>query len=304
MKRWLIVLAISFLTVSAAQAQSIDPLDALNKTFREAHTRARTVVLDRSGPILIVDFDTLILLHKKARTEAGVVPPLYHRLKSIAHAPLGIYLTLARVSKDPIAEESLKDLRRLREAMQTADKALAPTIFPAELLDRQRKLLAGCADFLDRTLAAKKATSEELIAFAREMRPLVLANAADAAKLQIDGYDANLAEWRGKLTADEWRQLRVVVLGSALPRRGNLAVQYFAKVLGEAGEGKRVLYAEALFDEDKALRLLAATEVDADMGRAFFDDPTRLHRDLLEDAARQYLKEQGNKLKALAMDQK
>jgi hypothetical protein len=93
-------------------------------------------------------------------------------------------------------------------------------------------------------------------------------------------------------------------MGSALPRRDNLAVQFFAKILGEPGEGKRIIYAEALYDEPKALRLLATSQVDSEMALAFFDDPLMLHRDLLADAATKYLKENAGRLKVLAPDSK
>mgnify|MGYP000362221981 CR=1 FL=1 len=36
--------------------------------------------------------------------------------------------------------------------------------------------------------------------------------------------------------ADQWAGVRVVVLGPQMPRRHNVAVQYFAKLLGIAGE--------------------------------------------------------------------
>ena len=54
--------------------------------------------------------------------------------------------------------------------------------------------------------------------------------------------------WRATLTGDEWERLTVIVLGGQLPRRDNLAVQYFARLLGESGEGRRVIYAEGLAD--------------------------------------------------------
>src|SRR3954462_7953833 len=51
----------------------------------------------------------------------------------------------------------------------------------------------------------------------------------------------------------EWERLTVVVMGRQLPRRDNLAVRYFAPLLGEPGEGRRIVYAESLFDDPKAL---------------------------------------------------
>ncbi len=76
-----------------------------------------------------------------------------------------------------------------------------------------------------------------------------------------------------------------------MPRRNNLAVQYFARLLGEKGEGKRIIYAEALFDESKALKLLGTHRIDTRLGEDIFDEPLYMHRDLLSDAAKNYLDE-------------
>ena len=87
----------------------------------------------------------------------------------------------------------------------------------------------------------------------------------------------------------EWKRLTVVVMGRQLPRKDNLAVQYFARLFGEPGEGRRIIYAEALFDEAKALDLLGTHLVDTRIGEAFFADPQRMHRDLLGEAAKVHL---------------
>ena len=44
-----------------------------------------------------------------------------------------------------------------------------------------------------------------------------------------------------------------------------------------------------LFDEPRALDLLATRLVDTQVGIDFFNDPLRMHRDLLSDAAQDYL---------------
>jgi hypothetical protein len=82
----------------------------------------------------------------------------------------------------------------------------------------------------------------------------------------------------------------VVVIGSALPRKDNVAVQYFARLLGVPGEGPRLVYAESLWDEARAVNLLGTHELDTAIGSAFFADPRRMHRDLLADAAAEHLK--------------
>ena len=62
------------------------------------------------------------------------------------------------------------------------------------------------------------------------------------------------------------------------------------RLLGEKGEGERILYAEALFDESRALNLLGSYQLDTVIGSDFFEDPVSMHRDLLADGAAVHLK--------------
>jgi hypothetical protein len=273
-----------------ALAEPPDPLDALNAGFRKAYSQARADALANLGPVVLVDGDTLVLIRGKERSIALVIPARYHFLKAIAHAPLGVYLVLSAEDSKPLPEPRLDDLRRLRELTRAARKAVNRYGFSEGEKDRQGEILSGCTTFLDGVLERRRCDGKELTAFCRRMAPLVLANAADAAKLQIDAYHKQMSAWRKQMTAEQWRQLRVVVQGSQMPRNGHIAVQYFAKLLGEPGEGKRIIYAEALFDAQRALNLLGSHVLDGRAAAVFFDDPRRLNRDLLSDAAAEYLK--------------
>ena len=74
--------------------------------------------------------------------------------------------------------------------------------------------------------------------------------------------------------------------GVQTPRVENAAVQYFARLFGEtSGEGRRVVYAEGLWDEEKALNLLGTLRLDGKLSVAVFNDPFRMYRDILADVA-------------------
>jgi hypothetical protein len=60
-------------------------------------------------------------------------------------------------------------------------------------------------------------------------------------------------------------------------------------VLGPAADKKRLIYAESVFDETKALELLGTILLDRAIGVAFFDQEYRMERDLLSDATTEYL---------------
>jgi hypothetical protein len=68
-----------------------------------------------------------------------------------------------------------------------------------------------------------------------------------------------------------------------------VVMQYFLRLLHEPAEGGRVVYAETLWEESQAMDLLGTHLLDGSVGEAFFGDYMRMHRDLLGDAAKQYL---------------
>ena len=101
-----------------------------------------------------------------------------------------------------------------------------------------------------------------------------------------------MTAWRQEMSAEEWSQLRVVVVEAPQARRLDLGLEYFARLLDEPVEGGRIIFAESLDmseGEPWALDHVAKQELDTAVAAAFFDDPKRLDRDILGDAAIAYL---------------
>lgn len=257
--------------------------------FRAFYGDARSAVRRRIDPVIVAEMDQLILLHQGRRAEATVIPPLYHRLKAVSHIPLALYLALAPHGEAPPDAARLARLREFRSKIVAVEGALDGSGMDADQLARSRQLLGRSRSFLDGVLSDGRCDPAGLKALTRELGPLVLAHAADAARAQIDGYFAQVKAWRGELTDEDWGRLRVVVMGVQMPRRHNTAVQFFAKLLGLPGESKRLVYAEELAGEEQALNLLATHQLDGELSVSFFDDPERMEIDLLGNAASVYL---------------
>jgi hypothetical protein len=278
----------------AAQAEAAeqpdDPLAVLNRSFRTAYQRGRAETLAHAGPVILVEGDDLVLLHDGRRSQVAFMPAAYHELKAVDHVPLALYTLLAPFGDGTLSDERLADLRRFRDLVVAGRDSLDGRGFSAPVLERQRQILAESLAFLDGVLERRQAGRDEVAAFARRLGPLLLANVDEAARLRLDALHAQTTAWRRQLADDEWRRLHVVVMGSAMPRRGQLAVQYYARLLGEPGEGDRIIYAEALWDEAKARDLLGTHLLDTAIGADFFGDDRRMHRDILADAAAEYLK--------------
>ncbi len=274
----------------AATENAADPLLDLNQAFREAYASCRQKLVERSGPVIVVEGDNLVLLHDGKRREAKMVPDIYHTLKAVSHVPLAIYVMLLPFEDAGLNEECLAGLRAYRERVALAEPSMKKRGLSEEALLRQQEIIRVALHFLDSVIDKKQVTANELRKFTGDLGKKLLANAVDAAHGELDALDKQIHAWRAALPSNDWKKLHVVVMGSALPRKGNLAVQYFAHLLNERGEGTRIVYAESVFEETRAVNLLGTHILDTRIGSSFFDDAERMHRDLLADAACEYLK--------------
>jgi hypothetical protein len=264
-------------------------LTALNNAFRAAYADAKIRVLAASGPALIVNGDTFTLLQNGRRVEANVGTATYDPLKTIAHIPLAIYVTLTP-GDGAVDDDRLKTLAGLRELISPAEASLHTLKLSASTVARQQRIIATSLGFLDDVAGRRKFARTQLLAFTRRMAPLVMENVAEATRAQLDATHAQVSAWRRELSPQEWSRLHVVIIGPHMPRQDLVVMQYFLRLLGERTEGRRVVYAESLWEEPKALDLLGTHLLDGSVGEAFFGDSMRMHRDLLGDAAREHLR--------------
>jgi hypothetical protein len=273
-----------------APAVPVQPeaLTALNNAFRAAYADAKTRVLAASGPTLIANGDTFILLHDGRRIEANVGTPIYDPVKTIAHIPLAIYVILTP-GDGAVGEDRLKALAGLRELIPPAEAGLDSVKLSAATLARQKQIVAASLAFLDEVVERRSVARAKLVAFTRSMTPAVMKNVADATRAQLDATHAQVAILRRELSPQEWSRLHVVIIGPHMPRQDLVVTQYFLRLLHEPAEGRRVVYAESLWEEPKALDLLGTHLLDGSVGEAFFGDYLRMHRDLLGDVAHEYL---------------
>jgi len=267
-----------------------DPLlETLNGEFRAQYRQALAEALAQAGPVILEEGDNLILLRHGTRTAVRVKPVEYHELKAVAHIPLALFVMLSFPYEANLSGEHFERLRHYRELMESAYESLPGRHFTADQLKRQQKIFRASFELLDGVLAKGQASPTALQSFTRQMGPLLLANVSDATAEEMRELYAAAEAWHKELTSAEWKALHVVMIGPRMPREQECSIQFFERLFREPQEGKRIIYAEALWDEKDALNLLATHVVDETAGAAFFGDPMRMHRDLLADAAKAYL---------------
>ena len=271
--------------LGAAPARA-DALTDLNDSFRAAYAETRTGVLSRTAPVIVVAFESLVLIDGGTRREEGFTPPLYHRLKAVAHLVFAVQLLLdERLTPGPLGAATRARLEELAARAGAADAALASFGFTPAQVERQRALIAGARTMIARALASGRPGPAALEAWLRPLVPLVMANADDAASAQLEGLHALVSRWRGELGAEAWARVDVVVLTVRQARVGNLQYAYFRRLLGPEAVGRRLIFAESVFTVDPAVTLLGTILTDRVAADAFFGDQLRMERDLLSDAA-------------------
>jgi hypothetical protein len=273
---------------SAQPAPQPEALTALNNAFRQAYAGAKQRMLASVGPLIVVNGDTAALVRNGKRTEATVNAPRYHTVKTIAHLPLAIFVALTP-GEGELDGERRKTLAEIRTLIPPARASLDALALPATVVARQAQIVKASLAYLDDVLEHGRYTRAGLQSYTRKMSPLLLANVEDATRAELDVLHTAVSRWRKEMTPAEWGALEVVVIGPHMPREDGVVMQYFSRLLGESREGRRVVYAEALWEEPRALDLLGTHLLDGAAGEAFFGDYWRMHRDLLGDAARDYV---------------
>jgi hypothetical protein len=276
--------------INAPAPQSeTDPLIMLNNAFRGEYSRAKTEALSKVGPLIIVEGTKAILVRNGKRTEAEIQPPIYQALKAVAHIPFAVFLMFDQSDSGELTEERLAELRDYRKLIVDARSSLGDRGFSETQLQRQQKIIDDSLTFLDAAIENRQVQKTALDDFARQMAPVLLENVDEAARVELDALHSHVSEWRDQMTPDEWKALHVVVMVAHMPRGEELTVQYFQRLFDEPIEGHRIICAEGLWEEPRALDLLATHLIDGNAGAAFFGEFMRMHRDLLADAARAYI---------------
>ncbi len=266
-------------------------LDDVNDAFHASYEGARARA-ERDAPVFIVLADELVLVRRGERQSFSFSPRLFHVIKSAAHGPVAIYASLHRLGDAALDPPGRRRAVALRAKVAAGLAALAREPGPPDVLGPLSEVLRASLAFVDGALADGRVRAEGLRAFAAATGPALLRAADDATRVQLEALDAHVARALGAMSADERRDVQVIVAGDHQARARSLGMQYFQKLFGEApGEERRVAYAEGVSDEAGALALVGTRRLDRAIADAFFGEPRRLQRDVLGDAASERLRD-------------
>jgi hypothetical protein len=266
------------------QDSPTNSLHQLNRLYLDCYRLRKEEIkqtLGKSKPVILIKADDLILLHKGRRSVIRYIPENYHVLKDIAHISCLIH-TLSRIKK---AEEIRKKALSLLVGIQSS---LTPVLAKRQpLLEKYRKLLESGEDPKD---------------IKRELEDLI----SEAAKCRLLALHQHVQKIKGEIDPILWKNLSVVVMGPAMPRKGELSMQYMHTALQASGkqecpyhkssanessalDGRRLIYAESINEEGQALDLLTTHICDESLGESLLGDKEVMQGDFLRTATQQYL---------------
>jgi hypothetical protein len=279
-------ITIFFALVLPAFAQNPTPplFNDLNVAARESYAASRSLALKSGQPVFLVT-DAVTLIRGEDLGSLPYTPPLYQYLKSISHLPLGAYSASIGLLENSKDKRWIDRLRMLLNQLNVAEVDLPKASFTELQRVRQQNILSLSRAYIETILMRGNVDIASINLYARTLSPLLLANAADAAHVQIEALDQAVIELSKKLKPGEFDKAIAVITGPKTPREGNLQFQYFVFAFGTGSAGTRVLYMESIFDREAALDVLRTVLNDRDASQAFFGETYRLERDLMADGA-------------------
>jgi len=277
--------------ICAASSNSLldKTLQDINSSFINAHSAAREFDL-ATGPVILYRNGQLVLITNDTKVTANVILPTYHTFKVFAHIPVAIYLMLSPQGGGPIDSMNLQLLRSYYKKLEYVQRNINQITLNSTDLQNQKVILSKSMQLLKTIIDNERFNIKELISFTQGMLPFISANIENAARNQLDSIHRQVMAWKSEMAPERWKKLRVAIQGAVLARDGDLTKQYFKRLLHIEKEGFRLVYKELYFPPTPMLTLLATRSVDRGISVAIFNNPDRMFRDVLSDAAASYIR--------------
>ncbi len=274
---------------AASDSPGSDELSKLDDSFQKSYSEAKSQIRESLGPVIIVANDVMLLKDGK-KESANCIPNEYTITKTMDHVPLDIFVILTNTLDKPLSDKTKAKLREVDAFIDKTRPEVDKSGLPTESISRQHKIMDMSKAYIASTLKAGTTSHEELQTFTRSISKLTLDNADEAEAATLTKFDAVISSWHKNMSADEWNRTKAIVVSGHMPRIENSSMQYLLKLFKQKQEGDRVIYFEGDLDESKAIDLLVTHVLDRRIAIDFYTDPWRMHRDLLADATKKYLK--------------
>lgn len=272
-------------------------LGEANHRFHSEYERGLDRAKSRLGnevPVILV-FDGKLVTHwRGSRDEMLLIPPVYHKLKAVAHQVISTYMRGERLKGKELSRVDRAALLEQHAILENSMDELQGPAFEEICAPETKLLLQASLDFLYRALSAGTISAELLREYARTVGPSLRQITERPAAAVLDRLHERMDELRRNMSCEEWADLHVVVTGSRQARAGEVTFQYFSRLFGEfpgigASKEDKIIFIEGTPKEEHMMTAVAQHLMNGELGEAFFADKFALQRDVLADAAAAHL---------------
>lgn len=201
--------------LSSARAVAQEHIFAIDTAMRANYDLLRAKVVMSIRPVIVVQFDfsggTYNLLTNDRQITVQPVPRTFEQIKSICHAPLGIYTILAPYLNGPASLEWIKPLDDFRIVLARGLETLKATDLDPQVTAWCSTVLANSIKYIEASIRDKLFSVTTFQDYSKSVFEAIRLNMIHAAKIQVTAIVKLLLQWKKELGA-EWENLYTVIL--------------------------------------------------------------------------------------------
>lgn len=277
--------------------QNTSTLRDSNKRFHREYEDCLDEIREKIGlefPTIVISNNKIVTHWRGQRDEQVALPPIYHKLKSIAHQVVTTFLLAKRLLGKELSGLERAALLERHAALESSLFELNEPQYEDVRSPETKMLIEASLEFVYHSLRNGSISRELLSEWTRTVGPVLTHITRQPAKAQLSILHEHVSRLREKMSVDEWADLHVVISGSRQARAGDVSCQYFSTLFGEelgvgASKEDKILFVEGVQDEEQLLKTLARHILDGEIGEAFFGSRFRLQRDILADSAAEHI---------------
>ena len=250
-------------------------LEELNKEFRNQYQNALKKWHKEQDYIIVATVNSLILFCKGAKLETHqTTSRMYNDLKSVAHIPITVYLLIK--NRDSSSNDALEQYKQQVEHPQLLASIDSNNHEPARRIVQQSQTILSEA-INNREPVDQGRLTDFCRSLENDLSTLLEAAAID----QVNLMNKFVQGWRTTYNIDMRNSPpRVVILSPGPACENNLQAIYFEHLFG-ISHTQEFFYIKDIFSVDRAISIFSGWFYDEQLGDAFFNDPSRMHSDLL-----------------------
>ncbi len=187
-------------------------------------------------PIIINQFSDFYLYMNDRDTaiKASINDTVFSALAHTAHPPLAVY-NILKADKFKVQENTIRILKGYkRTLLSTNNKIQKDPVLNEVQKARIDSIFDKTINYINDVVTNQQTTKQQFTDFAEEVRPLTIRNLDEGAEIQLEEQKKILYSWKQKYDKQEWKDLKVAIIGVHQPRKLNSSTLFFQWLLGEA----------------------------------------------------------------------